>query len=88
MRAVDKNNGYECTIEPGVDLSFADLAGAELMGAELHGADLRAADLSFADLRGADLSKGSLTDGYLEGAVWNDNTVFPEGFEIPEKSGT
>ena len=41
-----------------------------------------------ADLSGADLSKVSLTDVYLEGAVWNDNTVFPEGFEIPEKSGT
>ena len=24
----------------------------------------------------------------LSGAVWNDDTVFPEGFEIPEKSGT
>ena len=35
-------------------------------------------NLSSADLRNADLS----------GAVWNDETVFPEGFEIPEKSGT
>jgi len=51
-------------------------------------ANLSSADLSKANLSGADLSKVSLTDVYLEGAVWNDNTVFPEGFEIPEKSGT
>ena len=31
-----------------------------------------------ADLKGANLCC----------AVWNDETVFPEGFEIPEKSGT
>ena len=24
----------------------------------------------------------------LSGAVWNDDTVFPKGFEIPEKSET
>jgi len=30
----------------------------------------------------------NLSDADLSGAVWNDETVFPEGFEIPEKSGT
>ena len=40
------------------------------------------------NLSSADLSGASLTDAYLSGAVWNDDTVFPEGFEIPEKSGT
>tara|TARA_B100000446_G_scaffold73944_1_gene69841 strand:- start:170 stop:349 length:180 start_codon:yes stop_codon:yes gene_type:complete len=34
-----------------------------------------------ADLVGADLKRANLS-----GAVWNDETVFPEGFEIPEKS--
>ena len=41
-------------------------------------ANLSEAKLNEADLRGADLS----------GAVWNGETVFPKGFEIPEKSGT
>jgi len=50
--------------------------------------NLRGADLSGADLRNADLRGASLTDAYLSGAVWNDDTVFPEEFEIPEKSGT
>ena len=71
-------DGKEYTIEPEANLN----------GADLRGADLGGADLSKANLSGADLSKVSLTDVYLEGAVWNDNTVFPEGFEIPEKSGT
>jgi hypothetical protein len=29
-----------------------------------------------------------LRDANLSGAIWSDETVFPEGFEIPEKSGT
>ena len=51
--------------------------------ADLSGANLRGAYLNSADLGGADL-----TDANLSGAVWNGETVFPEGFEIPEKSGT
>ena len=46
------------------------------------------ANLSGANLSGADLSEADLTDANLSGAVWNDETVFPEGFEIPEKSET
>ena len=33
-----------------------------------------------ANLRDANLSKTNLS-----GAVWNDETVFPEGFEIPDE---
>ena len=51
---------------------------ANLSSADLEGADLNRANLSNADLREANLS----------GAVWNGETVFPKGFEIPEKSGT
>ena len=36
----------------------------------------------------ANLSSADLRDANLSGAVWNGETVFPEGFEIPEKSGT
>ena len=34
------------------------------------------------------LSEANLSEADLSGAVWNDETVFPEGFEIPEKSET
>ena len=49
-------------------------------------ADLEGANLRGANLNSADLSEADLTEANLSGAVWNDETVFPEGFEIPEKS--
>ena len=63
-------DGKEYTIEPR-----ADLDGANLRGANLRGTDLRNAYLSEVDLRGANLSV----------AVWNGETVFPKGFEIPDE---
>ena len=68
----------EYTIEPRADLDGANLRGASLSGANLLGTNLIGANLSEADLSKANLS----------GAVWSDETVFPEGFEIPEMSGT
>ena len=41
----------------------------------LRDTNLSKANLEWANLSGADLS----------GAVWNDGTVFPEGFEIPNE---
>ena len=70
---VTGTDGKEYTVEPGANLSGANLSGADLSDANLIRADLRGTNLSDAD---------------LSGAVWNDGTVFPEGFEIPEKSGT
>jgi uncharacterized protein YjbI with pentapeptide repeats len=49
---------------------------------------MNSAGLSSANLSKADLSGADLTDANLSGAVWNDETVFPEGFEIPENSET
>ena len=51
--------------------SRADLDGAYLRGTNLSGASLRGTNLNSAD---------------SSGAIWNDETVFPEGFEIPEGS--
>ena len=39
-----------------------------------------------ADLIRADLTGAKLKEANLCCAVWNDETVFPEGFEIPEGS--
>ena len=75
---VTGTDGKEYTIEPRADLSGASLADANLYRAYLIRADLTDVCLSGADLTNANLS----------GAVWNDGTVFPAGFEIPEKSGT
>ena len=71
-------DGKEYMIKPEADLEGADLNRANLSNAELSGAYL---------IR-ADLTDVCLNDANLSGAVWNDDTVFPEGFEIPEKSKT
>jgi len=80
---VTGTDGKEYTIKPE-----ANLRGADLRGANLSSADLSKANLSGADLSGADLSEADLSKVNLRRAIWNDETVFPEGFEIPEKSGT
>jgi uncharacterized protein YjbI with pentapeptide repeats len=68
-------DGKEYTIE-----SRADLDGAYLRGANLYRAYLYRAYLIRTDLREANLS-----DADLSGAIWSDETVFPEGFEIPDE---
>ena len=51
-------------------------------------ANLSSADLEGADLNRANLYRANLTNANLSGAVWSGETVFPEGFKIPEKSET
>jgi len=36
-------------------------------------------------LSGTDLREANLSDANLSGAVWNGETVFPKGFEIPDE---
>ena len=82
-------------------LRDADLQGADLQGAFLVRADLYEADLQGADLQGADLERAHLRDArlqhanlrganlqgaWLEEARYNDNTLFPEGFN-PQQRG-
>ena len=38
-----------------------------------------------ADLDGANLRWANLSGANLNEAVWNDETVFPEGFDIPDE---
>ena len=72
---VTGTDGKEYTIEPSADLS----------GASLYRANLYRANLTGASLANAYLIRADLTNANLSGAVWNDGTVFPEGFEIPDE---
>ncbi len=58
-----------------INLSYSTLKGANFTGANLTGANLTGANLTSANLIGADLIKAD-----LRGAIYNDETTFPEGF--------
>jgi uncharacterized protein YjbI with pentapeptide repeats len=63
-------------------LADAKLAQAKLRDANLRGANLSGADLRGADLRGADLGGATLTRVKLRAAVFNDETTWPEDFDL------
>ena len=67
----------------GTDLRDADLPGASLSEANLSRADLIGAKLRGADLRGVDLRGVDLREANLRGAMYNNDTKFPEDF-VPE----
>jgi hypothetical protein len=81
------------------DLSGASLQGASLRCAHLEGTNLQDALLDGADLRGADLRKfpprtpgaastqenANLDRASLTGAIWNEQTQWPDNFD-PAKS--
>jgi hypothetical protein len=73
----------------GAILMFSNLAetrlpGANLKGAKFYDAKLKKTRLQRADLRGADFGGATLEELYLEGAVYDDSTVWPEGFSPPD----
>jgi len=78
----------------GADLWHSNLQGATLEGAKLQDANLAFANLQEADLgeanfqganlRGADLQEADLSGANLQGAKANKNTIWPDGFEVPE----
>ncbi|MBI4674022.1 MAG: pentapeptide repeat-containing protein [Chloroflexi bacterium] len=75
-----------CADLRGADLGQANLSSANLANADLTGANLVGADLSDADLRGADLYDANLIGADLRGARFNQNTMFPAGFD-PHAAG-
>jgi hypothetical protein len=69
----------------GADLSYADLRGAHLDGASLVGAEMTGALFQGTHLEGASLlDVPDLDHAQLEGAVADDETVWPEQFSPPE----
>jgi hypothetical protein len=70
-----------CAHLGSADLSGADLSRANLFGADLGWADLRGANLRGADLRRADLRGARLTGANLTEVVYDDETLWPGGFD-------
>ena len=70
----------------GANLSGANLYGANLSGANLYGANLHGANLGWADLHGANLGWAILYRANLSGAAWDKYTIWPDGFEPPERA--
>jgi uncharacterized protein YjbI with pentapeptide repeats len=80
------------------NLEWADLTEADLRYARLRAANLHGAYLTGAQLDGADLSDARLDDTYLlatdfgnatlqratlVGAIWDQSTTWPPGFDPP-----
>jgi uncharacterized protein YjbI with pentapeptide repeats len=68
------------------NLAGADLRGFDFHQMDLSGTDLRAADLSEADLTDTNLVTADLTGAELAGALYNQHTRWPAGFD-PEEQG-
>lgn len=73
-------NLFETDLQ-GINLSYACLVDADLRGANLTGANLTEADLGGACLIEADLRGANLTRANLEGAIYDEDTKFPFGFD-------
>jgi hypothetical protein len=67
------------------DLRNANLTGATLTGANLQQSDLAGANLAGADLTGAFLKWTILWEATLDGAFYDENTIFPSGdfYDLP-----
>ena len=63
------------------DLSFARSPFADLSGADLSFADLDDSDLRNANLSGAKLSNIKLSITALDGALYDNFTIFPTGYD-------
>jgi Pentapeptide repeats (8 copies) len=81
-----KGVSFQNAILEGTDFSDADLRSADfsralLANADFRGADLEGADLSHAFFKGANLRTSNLKDVNLSGAIFDDKTVWPAGFD-------
>ncbi len=57
-----------------------------LVGINLSGVDLSFAELRQANLKGPDLSGADLSTTAVAGAFYDDNTIWPDGFD-PQAAG-
>jgi uncharacterized protein YjbI with pentapeptide repeats len=80
IKAKLSGSSLDGAILENTNLAEAKLVEASLINANLQEANLKSADLQQADLRNANLTKAVLEGVNLAGAVYNDATIFPEGF--------
>ena len=82
FRKEDLNNAnlFEADLQ-GINLAQASLVAADLRGANLTRANLTEADLRDSCLIEADLRSANLTGANLEGAIYDEDTEFPAGFD-------
>ncbi|MDJ0573430.1 MAG: pentapeptide repeat-containing protein, partial [Pleurocapsa sp. MO_192.B19] len=73
-------NLFETDLQ-GINLAQACLVRADLRGTNLTRANLTQADLSGACLLEADLRSANLSGANLEGAIYDEDTEFPSGFD-------
>jgi hypothetical protein len=71
----------------GIDLSGSSLRECLFNESNLSGANLRSCDLTGGvffrtDLTGANLTEASLEDCYWNEVIWDDTTVWPDGFDL------
>ena len=64
----------------GSNMSGSDMSGSDMSGSDMSGSNMSGADLSGADLSGADLSGADLSGAGGKGVKWDENTIWPEGF--------
>jgi uncharacterized protein YjbI with pentapeptide repeats len=72
---------------PDAELQSANLSCANLQDADLVGANFECATLAHANLQGADLGRANLENVVMDGAVYDDKTAWPAGFD-PRQSDT
>jgi hypothetical protein len=61
--------------------------GAKLSGANLQNSFILESNLNEADLRGANLTGATLRDTSLKDVLWDEKTLWPEGFTPPAAQG-
>ena len=67
------------------DLSMTDFRNSDLSYANMGEADLRKADLRDANIKGTNISEAKLSGVNFEGAIADEYTQFPEGFNPTAK---
>ena len=78
------NAQFERADFTGANLAKADIRDAKLPGAKLIDANLREAILDCCNLRGTDFTGADLRKGRFHHAAFNEATIWPKGFAIPD----
>ena len=76
-----QNTNFEGADLSGKRTEVADFSGANFKNANLSGGNKKQTKFINADLRGANLSGANLTGSIFTGAIYNESTIWPDGFD-------